>query len=206
MKICIHRGAKQIGGTCVELECQGKRLVLDIGLPLDAEDPDQIEMPDVPGLGAEDPSMLGIIISHPHQDHYGLASRVPKATAFLMGAATERILAAAADFTPSGGTFENVLHLNDRQLIDLGPFRITPFLMDHSAYDAYAILVEADGRRLFYTGDLRGHGRRPAAGRLLVVQCGMTTRAASQDLRPWLLASRWAGGHGRDHHNARCKP
>ena len=39
MNICIHRGAHQIGGTCIELESQGKRLVLDIGVPLDADDP-----------------------------------------------------------------------------------------------------------------------------------------------------------------------
>jgi len=32
--------------------------------------------------------------------------------------------------------------------------------MDHSAFDSYSILVEADGSRLFYTGDIRGHGRK----------------------------------------------
>jgi len=160
LRVCIHRGARQIGGTCIELECLGKRLVLDVGVPLDADDPATVEMPDVAGLNAENPSLLGIFISHPHQDHYGLASRVPKGTTFLMGAATERILAAAADFTPSGGKFEHVIHLTDRQPIELGPFQITPFLMDHSAYDAYAVLIEADGKRLFYTGDLRGHGRK----------------------------------------------
>ena len=31
---------------------------------------------------------------------------------------------------------------------------------DHSAYDAYSLLVEADSGRLFYTGDIRGHGRK----------------------------------------------
>jgi len=160
LHVCIHRGAHQIGGTCIELQCQGKILLLDIGVPLDATDPDVVAMPDVAGLDAEDPSLLGIIISHPHQDHYGLASRVPKGATFLMGAATERILAAAADFTPSGGTFSNVMHLEDRKPIDLGLFRITPYLMDHSAYDAYAVLVEAAGKKLFYTGDLRGHGRK----------------------------------------------
>jgi ribonuclease J len=168
LRVCIHCGAHQIGGTCIELESQGKRLVLDVGVPLDADDASTVEMPDVKGFDTKDPSLLGIVVSHPHQDHYGLASRVPKGTTFLMGAATERILAAAADFTPSGGTFENAIHITDRQPIDLGPFRITPYLMDHSAYDAYAILVEAAGRRLFYTGDLRGHGRKaPLFERLL---------------------------------------
>ncbi len=160
LRVCIHRGAHQIGGTCIELESQGKRLVLDVGIPLDADDPATVKMPDVPGLSTEDSSLLGIVISHPHQDHYGLASRVPKGTPFLMGAAAARILAAAADFTPSGGTFENVIHLTDRKPIELGPFQITPYLMDHSAYDAYAVLLEAGGKRVFYTGDLRGHGRK----------------------------------------------
>ena len=160
MRVCIHRGAHEIGGTCIEIESQGKRLVLDIGQPLDCPAPELAQMPDVAGFDAEDPSLLGVVISHPHQDHYGLASRVPKGVTFLMGAATERILAAAADFTPSGCKFENVIHLQDRKPIELGPFTITPYLMDHSAYDAYAVLIEAGTKRLFYTGDLRGHGRK----------------------------------------------
>ena len=71
-------------------------------------------------------------------------------------------------FTPSGGTFENVIHLEDRKPIELGPFRITPYLMDHSAYDSYAVLIESDGQRVFYTGDLRGHGRKAALFERLV--------------------------------------
>ncbi|MEI6167706.1 MAG: MBL fold metallo-hydrolase [bacterium] len=160
MKVCIHRGAHQIGGTCIELESQGKRLVLDIGQPLDSPDSASVEMPQVKGLEAPDDSLLGIVLSHPHQDHYGLAFRVPKNVPFLMGAASERILAAAAVFTQSGGTFEKVIHLEDRKPLTLGPFTITPYLVDHSAYDSYAMLIEADGKRLFYTGDLRGHGRK----------------------------------------------
>jgi ribonuclease J len=50
--------------------------------------------------------------------------------------------------------------LEDRRTVEQGPFSVTPFLADHSAFDSYSLLVEADGRRLFYTGDLRGHGRK----------------------------------------------
>jgi ribonuclease J len=46
--------------------------------------------------------------------------------------------------------------------LQLGPFRVTPHLVDHSAFDAHAIEVEAGGRRLFYSGDIRGHGRKAA--------------------------------------------
>ena len=35
MKVRIHRGTREIGGTCIEVEAQGKRIALDVGLPLD---------------------------------------------------------------------------------------------------------------------------------------------------------------------------
>jgi len=77
MNICIWRGARQIGGTCIEIESQGKRLVLDIGQPLDSPDAESVEMPRVEGLKTPDNSLLGVVLSHPHLDHYGLAFRVP---------------------------------------------------------------------------------------------------------------------------------
>jgi ribonuclease J len=160
MRACIHRGTKEIGGTCVEVESQGKRIVLDIGVPLDVADPDQFELPPVNGFQQHDPSLLGVIISHPHQDHYGLAYRLPKETLFLIGKAAQSILDAASLFSPSGTALQNVLYLEDRNPIVLGPFTITPFLVDHSAYDSYAVLIEAEGKGLFYTGDLRAHGRK----------------------------------------------
>jgi ribonuclease J len=150
----------EIGGTCVEIESQGKRIVLDVGLPLDVADPETVPLHPIKGFDAPDPGLLGVVISHPHQDHYGLAHRLPKETPFLIGKAAEAILAAADVFSPAGLRLENVLYLQDHSPITLGPFTITPYLVDHSAYDAYAILVEAGGARLFYTGDLRAHGRK----------------------------------------------
>ncbi len=160
MKLCIHRGSKEIGGTCIEIESQGKRLVLDIGQPLDCPDPAEADLPAVTGFREEDESLLGVVISHSHLDHYGLAHRLPESTPFLMGAAAERIIRAFSEFTPFQCDLKKVIHLENGKPINLAPFTVTPFLVDHSAYDAYAVLVEADGKRVFYTGDLRGHGRK----------------------------------------------
>jgi ribonuclease J len=162
MKACIHRGTQEIGGTCVEIESQGKRVVLDIGQPLDATDPEELPLYPIPGFDRPDPSLLGVIISHPHLDHYGLAYRLPKETLFLIGQSAENILRAATPFVPTNAHFDQVRYLEDRTPITLPPFTITPYLMDHSAYDAYAILVEADGTAVFYSGDVRAHGRKAA--------------------------------------------
>lgn len=162
MRVCIRRGAREIGGSCVEIESQGQRIVLDIGQPLTCPDPEAVTLPEVSGFQKADDSLIGVLLSHPHLDHYGLAHRLPKGTPFFMGAAAQRILGAAREFMPSPwNPPETTTEIRDLKPFSLGPFRIMPYLVDHSAYDAYAFLVEADGKRLFYTGDLRAHGRKP---------------------------------------------
>jgi len=163
MRICIHRGSRQIGGSCVEIECEGMRLLIDLGLPLEAESNDKQYLPAIQALDGNDPSLLGILISHAHLDHFGLIAHISQNIPIGMGVNARRILSAAAPFLPrkwpvpaSGWDYQS-----DHEL-QIGPFKITPFLVDHSAYDAYAFLIEAGGKRLFYSGDFRAHGRKSA--------------------------------------------
>ena len=65
-----------------------------------------------------------------------------------------------AVFVPNGTAFEAPHFIDDWKPIEIGPFRVTPYLVDHSAFDAYSLLVEADGKRVFYSGDFRAHGRK----------------------------------------------
>jgi len=126
-------------------------------------------MPDVKGLGRHDPDLLGVLISHAHQDHWGLVPDLFEGVPIYMGAATSRILAEAAFWT-KGLTAAPAGYLEHRVPFSLGPFRITPFLNDHSAFDAYSLLVEAGGRSVFYTGDIRGHGRKAGIFEQLIRQ------------------------------------
>ena len=158
MRCRIHRGCHEIGGNCVEIESQGKRIVLDIGLPL--KDEKDVGVPDISGLMAPDDSLLGIFISHPHPDHYGLLEKLSEPVPVYMGESARRIIDVSTFFTPlpSLGQIEPQEY-SDRTPIQVGPFTITPFRIDHSAYDSHCLLVEAEGKRLFYSGDIRGHGR-----------------------------------------------
>ncbi|WP_407702911.1 MBL fold metallo-hydrolase [Thiorhodovibrio frisius] len=115
------------------------------------------------GLNERDQSVLGVFISHPHLDHLGLLPALAPRIPVGMGPAARRIVTAAAAFSghpwarPAPGW-----DYRSGQSIDVGPFRVTPFLVDHSAYDAYALLIESQGKRLFYSGDFRAHGRKSA--------------------------------------------
>jgi ribonuclease J len=37
VRITVHRGSRQIGGSCIELAAGASRIILDAGLPLDAD-------------------------------------------------------------------------------------------------------------------------------------------------------------------------
>lgn len=167
MRLKIHRGASEIGGSCVEMEYGGKRLLIDLGLPLDAN-AHGVPLPPVEGLQAPDPGLLGILLSHPHQDHWGLIPALRVAVPVYMGRAASNILKEAAFF--GVGEFDATVagYLEDWQGFDLGPFHITPFLNDHSAFDSYSILISAGGVKVFYTGDFRAHGRKKSLFERLV--------------------------------------
>ena len=158
MRLRIHRGAREIGGSCVELEQDGRALLLDLGLPLESAP----TLPHVGGLAREDGRLLGVVLSHPHLDHYGLLASVRLDLPVWLGAGAKRLLEAAAPFAPASAIPQAITPYRTREPFEVGRFRITPYLMDHSAYNAHALLVEASGKRLFYTGDFRGHGRKAA--------------------------------------------
>lgn len=162
MRVCIKRGAKEIGGSAVEITAAtGERLIVDLGLPLDAEENTADLLPDIRGLKQKTNDLLGVLISHPHQDHYGLCKHIDKTIPIYMGKSTASIMDVCINHhLPDAFAFGNIKIFADRKVFDIGPFKITPYLVDHSAYGAYAFLIEADGKRLFYSGDFRSHGRK----------------------------------------------
>lgn len=162
LSLRIHRGSDQIGGSCVELICAGKSLLLDLGLPLDTapETNTRSLLPTINGLTDGTGDVLAVLLTHLHQDHIGLAGYVSPNIPIGMGTKARSIVNAASHWVPGGFPIPEGIELHDGKSIEIGPFRVTPYLVDHSAFDAYALLVEAGGSRLFYSGDLRAHGRK----------------------------------------------
>ena len=163
MRACIHRGSKQIGGNCVELESQGKRLLVDLGLPLVAEENLKEYLPNIKGLDGNDPSLMGVLISHPPLDHFGLLTHISEKIPVGIGAAARRILKAARPFLPGNWPIPaEGWNFRSGQPLEIGPFSVTPFLIDHSAYDSYALQIKSEEKCVFYSGDFRNHGRKAA--------------------------------------------
>lgn len=182
MNIKILRGACEIGGSCVEVQHRDSRIILDIGLPLYCRSEDITHaqdrampgeelncagiFPEAEGLYKWDKSsnnIDGLLISHAHLDHYGLYSFVHRDIPVWMGEGTKRLMNLTACFTSGDNKVDKTNYLKSGISFQCGAFKVTPYLMDHSAFDAYAFLVEADGSKIFYSGDFREHGRKRKA-------------------------------------------
>ena len=181
MKFKIHRGAKEIGGSCVEVWTESTRVLVDFGMPLVEKDGKDFDfnkykslnvreligrevLPDIKGLYDNTEKLIGgVIISHPHQDHYGLSSFIHKNVKYHLGEATHKIIELNNIFTSQDIVIDNYSYFEKGKLFKIGDIAITPFWADHSAFDAYSFLVEADGKSIFYSGDFRNHGRKAKA-------------------------------------------
>ena len=153
MKAKIYRGTKEIGGTCVELSADnGKVLWVDLGAPLDYKNPN---------IDYAKNKLDALLISHPHQDHFGLMENVGTAVPIFIGELSLDLINATnifRDIPQLHGNFKMIRPW--KKFIAADTFQITSFLTDHSTPEAFAFLIEADGKRVLYSGDFRATGRK----------------------------------------------
>ena len=159
MKIKIHRGAKEVGGSCVEISSDASTILVDLGLPLDFNGENTTEscLPNsVQYLFHQSgKSIDGVLLSHSHLDHYGLAGEIPSEIPVYCGKASSDLMKATARFSPNNYSLPTVKHFQAWKKFQQGTFTITPYLMDHSAFDLYGFLISAAGKKISYSGDFR---------------------------------------------------
>ena len=178
IKLIIHRGTKEIGGSCVELRCGTSCILIDFGMPLVTENMERFDptsladksvadlkksgiLPNIEGLyGDDERAVDAILISHSHLDHYGLLDYVGPDIPIYMSRGAKELIEVTRLFVTGGARSINAKIVRPWSAFSIGDFEITPYLVDHSAFDALAFLIEAGGKRVFYSGDFRGHGRK----------------------------------------------
>lgn len=173
MKITIHRGTNQIGGCVTEIESDGYRVFIDFGEQLPGTVNENKELSTIEGLTCGDISKSALFITHYHGDHIGkICDTVADLPIHIGKTALEiyKCLENRLSYIPVREEAEKHKRIIERlktvntfealQQIKIGRIVITPLFIDHSAFDAYMFIVEADGCRILHTGDFRGHGFR----------------------------------------------
>ncbi len=136
--------------------CDGKWLMVDCGITF--ADPDypgiDVLLPDLSFIEDRIKDLVGIVITHGHEDHIGalpyLAADlgVPVyATPFTAGLIREK-------FDEEGISHQVKLRLvRDDEHLRLGPFDISYVPLAHSIPEGNALLIETKHGKIFHTGD-----------------------------------------------------
>ncbi len=177
MQLTIFRGSKEVGGNCIEIESGNTRIILDVGMPLfdqqgQAHDgfslgrmtTEELKangiIPKVPGLFSGNNPPDAILLSHAHLDHVGLLRHTnPTIPVYASRGTSKMMLAGSVYANQQQLPRDRFQGIEPRQTIVIGDIAVTAFAVDHSIHGCIAFLIEADGKRLLYTGDLRLHGR-----------------------------------------------
>ena len=181
VKIKIHRGSHQIGGSITEIYTENTHIFIDFGSELNADpdnstDAEMIEM-------MQHAKCDAVLFTHYHGDHIGLLEDIPEKDAdgktirLGMGKTARQVLLnihktlaehpqASDEDKERHNRYISILADQDRKIdifdgkmVKIGDFEITPIMVDHSAYDAYMFIIKAGGKVIVHTGDYRTHGR-----------------------------------------------
>lgn len=149
-------GSNEIGMNANLYGCNGKWVMVDLGVTFPGADYPGVEliMPDLEFIENRSEDLLGIVLTHGHEDHIGAVRyfaaelnvpiyATPFTASLVRGKLEEEGVADDVDLRiiPMGGNF------------DLGPFAIQLVPLAHSILEMSALLIDTPYGRIFHTGD-----------------------------------------------------
>ena len=153
---CALGGSGEIGMNVVLYGTAGKWLMVDCGVTFaDAGYPGiDLILPDLQFIEERRDDLLGIVITHGHEDHIGALPYLAEdlgvplyATAFTAGLVRGKL-------EEEGIANRVKLHIRkEREPFQLGPFGVTFVPLSHSIPEANALTIATPAGNVFHTGD-----------------------------------------------------
>ena len=163
-EIRVLRG-NQIGGCVVLISTGQAKICIDYGENLPGQEGEE----KTAALDWEAEKVDGVFFTHYHGDHIGGFREIPAGIPLYMGEVTRQVMCNIRKALHRDEEAEalmdrkRVRDLQAKHTVQVGDIRLTPYMVDHSAYDAYMFLIETPDKTILHTGDYRNHGYRGRA-------------------------------------------
>ena len=149
-------GLGEFGLNAMVLEWEGHRLLLDAGVLFPSAEMPGIDaiVPDFAYLKDRPESLLGVLLTHGHEDHIGaLAFALKAAAAPVYG--SPLTLGFARRRLQERGMTADFRALVPGTPVAVGPFRIHPIRVAHSVTDSLALAIETPAGVVLTSGDFK---------------------------------------------------
>jgi ribonuclease J len=158
LKIIPLGGLGEVGKNMMAYEFGGQILIVDTGLMFPDNDMIGVDyiIPDFEYLADKSHKVVGIVITHGHEDHIGAIQHVLKripapvfGTKLTLGLVDVKLarngMASKADLRP----------VNAGETVQIGPFKVEFFHVSHSIPDAVGLGITTAAGLVVHTGDFK---------------------------------------------------
>jgi len=151
-------GVGEIGKNMYVIEYDDNIIVIDAGLKFADQSMPGIDfiVPDISYLEKNREKVLGIILTHGHEDHIGaLTSVLPRlnvplyGTSLTLGMVSQKFSDELPNYIP------NLKEIHAGITVDIGPFKIRLMSVTHSIPDGVGISIETPIGRILHSGDFK---------------------------------------------------
>jgi ribonuclease J len=156
VRVAFLGGLGEIGRNCAVVELDGARLLIDCGLAFpDADQPGvDIILPDFAWLAEEPERVVGVVLTHAHEDHMGaLPYFLRDFDVPVYG--TRLSLAMLAAKLEEHELAPSLVEVAPGDRTTIGPFDLELFAMSHSIPDGVAVALRTPAGTIVHTGDFK---------------------------------------------------
>lgn len=167
LRIFALGGLGEIGRNMTVFEQDGRLLVVDCGVLFPEEDQPGVDLilPDFGPIEDRLDDIEAVVLTHGHEDHIGAVPYLLRMRADIPLVASQLTMAFLEAKLREHRLPPNGRVVEDREIVEFGPFSVEFLAVNHSIPDAMALAIRTSAGTVLHTGDFK-MDQLPLDGRL----------------------------------------
>ena len=183
LRIMALGGLGEIGRNMTVFECDGKLLIVDVGVlfPEESQPGVDLILPDFSPIRDRLDDVVAILLTHGHEDHVGAVPYLLREKPDIAVVGSRLTLALVEAKLKEHRIVPYTLEVREGQTEHFGPFEVEFIAVNHSIPDGLALAIKTSAGVVLHTGDFK-MDQLPLDGRLTDLSAFARLGSAGVDL------------------------